>query len=128
MAEILRENKVECEFCDPEYLSLMISASTAPTDIQRVREAFEGLEKRESLKNHPPKMNVTPKLVMSARCALMSKSEKVEITQAKGRICASVAVSCPPAIPIAVCGQIIEDDQIELFKYYGIENCRVVIE
>ena len=98
------------------------------TDVERVKKALVSVEIKEPLKNPPPKMSGQPKFAMSARCALMSKSEKVCVTQAKGRICASAAVSCPPAIPIAVCGQIIEDEQIELFKYYGIETCTVVIE
>ena len=41
-------------------------------------------------------------------------------------ILASPTVSCPPAIPIVVCGEEVDDEAIELFKYYGIKTCNVI--
>jgi len=37
----------------------------------------------------------------------------------------SPMVSCPPAIPIVVCGEVIDDAAISLMRYYGQERCRV---
>jgi hypothetical protein len=45
---------------------------------------------------------------------------------ASGRICAAPAVSCPPAIPIAVSGEIITDEHIRMFEYYDIEKIVVL--
>ena len=56
----------------------------------------------------------------------MSAHEIIDIKEAKGRICASPTVSCPPAIPIAISGQIITDKEIDLFQKYNIEKIEVV--
>ena len=62
----------------------------------------------------------------SVRCAMFSHQEKIAIEDAKGRICASPTVGCPPAIPIVVSGEVIDDDAIRLFEYYGIKDVFVV--
>ena len=63
---------------------------------------------------------------MSPRDAIMSNSESVDVSQAVGRVLASPSVSCPPAIPIAVCGELITERMAECFRYYGIEKIDVV--
>jgi len=52
----------------------------------------------------------------------------VKVEQALGRICATPAVSCPPAIPIAISGERITEEMIRLFFLYGIEEIDVVVE
>ena len=63
---------------------------------------------------------------MSVRRAMFSHQEKIAIEDAKGRICASPTVGCPPAIPIVVSGEIITDEAIRMFQYYGIKEVFVV--
>ena len=41
-------------------------------------------------------------------------------------ICAAAAISCPPAIPIAVYGEKISKEAVDIMKYYGVENCEVI--
>ena len=48
------------------------------------------------------------------------------VSEAEGRVCAAPSVSCPPAIPIAVSGEIITAGHIRLFEYYGIEKIAVM--
>ena len=57
---------------------------------------------------------------------MLSAKEKVLVEDAIGRICASATVSCPPAIPIAVCGDVITKETVNAFKYYGIKEIYVV--
>ena len=65
---------------------------------------------------------LTPKQV------LFLPSEKMQVIKAKGRICASINIACPPAVPIVSAGEIIDTAAIEQFLYYGIEYCDCVIE
>ena len=58
--------------------------------------------------------------------ALMSVQEWIPTAQAEGRILAGASVSCPPAVPIAVLGERINESAVRLFEYYGIEKCLVV--
>jgi arginine/lysine/ornithine decarboxylase len=56
----------------------------------------------------------------------LSPSYEIEVEKAIGKVLATANVSCPPAIPILVCGEIIDENAINCFKYYGIQKCRVV--
>jgi arginine/lysine/ornithine decarboxylase len=63
---------------------------------------------------------------MSIRQALMSPRKKVSIKQALDKILADANVSCPPAIPVAICGEKITKEHIDSFEYYGINEIFVV--
>ena len=64
--------------------------------------------------------------VCSIREALFAPHETVPTGQALGRICGAPTVSCPPAIPIAVYGEIIGPEALALFRNYGVENVDVL--
>ena len=63
---------------------------------------------------------------MTVREALFAPYESISVKAAEGRICASPTVSCPPAIPIAVCGELIDAELIKILSYYGIDTVNVV--
>jgi arginine/lysine/ornithine decarboxylase len=65
---------------------------------------------------------------MTMHSALFAPSEEVAVDKAIGRILATPTVSCPPAIPIAVCGEVIDEKAVEVFKYYRINTILVVKE
>ena len=52
--------------------------------------------------------------------------EEISATDAVGRVLAVAAVGCPPAVPIVVCGELIDKNAVECFEYYGIDSCCVV--
>ena len=62
------------------------------------------------------------------REATFAESETVKAESALGRICALPTVSCPPAVPIVVSGEKITKADIELFKFYGVDEIDVVKE
>jgi arginine/lysine/ornithine decarboxylase len=64
--------------------------------------------------------------VLSVREAVFSPHEEISVEQALGRICAAPSVSCPPAIPVAVSGEIIGEAALELFRHYRIGKVDVV--
>jgi arginine/lysine/ornithine decarboxylase len=79
----------------------------------------------------PPILTAPPSLpigkrVMSIREAMLSQSEWVDAAAAVGRVLAQPSVFCPPAIPILVCGEIIDEAAIAAFSYYGVQKIRVV--
>jgi arginine/lysine/ornithine decarboxylase len=63
---------------------------------------------------------------MTIREAILSGCETIPADECEGRILAAATVGCPPAVPIAVCGERLDRNAIELFHYYGIENCCVI--
>lgn len=125
-AEILRRNGVECEFADCRTLVLMATPENTDGDLKRLAEAFKTLPAINKIIPPFTKALHPLKKRMSIREAIMSPHETIPAEKSEGRICASPAVSCPPEIPIAVSGEKIDNDTIELFAAYGIKQIEVV--
>ncbi len=127
LARILRENGMECEFSDPDFLVMMFTPQNGTEVLHRIKTFFAFLEKREPILVFPPKCKkATPAL--SIRRAMLCATERIPIERAAGRILADPAVSCPPAVPIAICGEKLDDEAINAFSYYGIRDVLVVKE
>ncbi len=125
VARILRDKNIEIEFFDGEYTVFMITPENTDTDFERLEAALLSLPKKEALKECVLPI-VRGVRHTSIREAVFSKKENVPIDCAIGRISASPAVSCPPAIPIAVSGEEITEEAVNLFKKYGIREVEVV--
>lgn len=125
-AKHLRKYQVECEYADPDFIVFMFTTSNTDEDVYRIREAFG--ENNYTYENRR-KLNPTKcSNVLSVREAVFAVHEEIPVTEAVGRICASPAVSCPPAIPIVISGERIDENAINLFNYYNISNVDVVLE
>jgi len=124
LAELLRQNGMECEYADDAYLVLMF---TPENDVKELNRLVEALGKNHA---EPTPSEVLPQArgeqVMSVRKALFAAHELISAEQAVGRICGAPTVSCPPAIPIAVSGERIGKEAVELFRRYGVEQVDVV--
>ena len=122
------ENRgIVCDFADPDHAVFMLSPANGELAPQKLCEALVSLPRRAEIKKRPPV--VTPKKqALPAREALLAPCETVPSRAALGRVCASSLVGCPPAIPVVTCGELTDENALELFDYYGIGNCRVVKE
>ncbi len=125
LSQYLLENNVVCEFADPDFIVFMITPETDEEEINKLAELLCALPRREKIKIAPPSF-VKPITAMSAREAAFSASCVMPVSKAQGRILACENVSCPPAIPIAVCGEVLNASAIEIFEYYGINEVAVV--
>lgn len=124
VAEYLEENNVVCEFYDKDYIVMMFTPEIGENDIAKLESVLLSLPLKEKIKEKAPSVG-RPKREMSVREAIMSPSVEIDVKKALGKVLANANVSCPPAIPIAVCGEIIDVSVIELFEYYGVEKCSV---
>lgn len=125
IAEILRQNGIECEFADLDAVVLMATPENTEADLQRVLTALSTLPQRAPLAEGKLPLSLPPQK-MTVREAIFSPWEDVECTAAVCRICAAPCVSCPPAIPIAASGEEITAEMVALFRAYGIEKIAVV--
>lgn len=124
-ASALRSCHCEPEFADSRYVVCMFSPQNQEEDYARLEKAIAGLPPREPL--HEPTLTVTPsQAVMTPRQAIFSPHEIIPVTQALGRICGSPTVSCPPAIPITVSGELITAEAVTLYQKYNISTVSVV--
>lgn len=124
LAEKLRQHQVECEYTDPDFLVFMLTPENTEGDLELLvstmgRNYVEYVEK-EKLPMAKTKQEI------SIREAMFASSEMVSVEKSLGRICRIPTISCPPAIPVAVPGELIDEEVVKLFEYYGINTIDVV--
>ena len=125
LAELLRKKDIESEFSDNKYLVLMATPQNGECDIERLVAALSAIEHRAPITSTPPKYPKAEQAI-SIRSAMLSPTETVCVEDAKGRICGTPAVSCPPAVPIIVSGERVTDEVIDLLQFYGTEYIKVI--
>ena len=125
LSELLREKNIEIEFADPDFAVMMLTPSLSQNHLTLLESALLSIEKKPAISEEMPKISYHKK-VLSLREALLTLSETVPVEKSADRILAEASVGCPPAVPIVMCGEIIKDSDIEVFRYYGIEYCNVV--
>lgn len=127
LAEILRDNRVEPEFADPDYLVLMLTPEIDESCLGYLLSIFEKIPVKAPLLNCAPRISA-PNEAMTPRQAMFASKEQIALKDAVGRIFADAALSCPPAIPVVICGEGIDENAVECLKYYGIETIQAVKE
>ncbi len=127
LAGILQEKNIFCEFSDPDYLVLMVTPENTGEELEHLTAVLAGLPQRRPIGKQAPRTG-RPIPVLRPHEVLFRPFERIRAEESVGRILASPGVSCPPAIPIVICGERIDSRALELFRYYGIESCDVVKE
>ena len=126
-ASHLRENGIECEFADQDFVVLMPPTDVGTEELAHIEMIATSLAQEEPITVSPPALAKSENALRIAY-ALLWPSETVAIEDSVGRILASPSVSCPPAVPILMCGERIDKAAVSAFRYYGVEKVRVVIE
>lgn len=124
LAGLLRRRGAEPEYADPDALVLMPAPDTPEADLARVEAALSGII--PGAPRPPVSLPAPGKQVLTPRQAILSPRETSAVEDAAGRICAGAAVSCPPAIPIAVMGEEITRDGADLMAKLDIRQVPVV--
>ena len=125
LADHLRKFKIEPEFADPDFIVLMPTPEITERELAKVEVVLLMLKRKAPILDELPSLS-PPKKAISPREAILSPAERIAVEEAEGRILADITVGCPPAVPIAVSGELITKEIINAFKYYGIDFCSVV--
>lgn len=126
LSALLRAQKIFVEYHDPDVVVLMPTPQNTPEELARVGQILANIPPRSPLFAAPPPYAV-PRVARSPRAALFAPREIVPTEKAMGRILADPAVSCPPAVPILSCGEVVDEAAIERFRYYGVKKLSVVL-
>lgn len=126
LAQFLKENKIICEYCDRDCVVLMY-----PCDYRKVNPSsvYRIVSKLEKLPSKEPSSVFDLSAAesrLTIREAVFSESEYVSAKDSVGRICAQPVVSCPPAVPVCISGEIITREIADAFSYYGTDKVRVI--
>ena len=120
-----RDCGIEFEYADDDFVVFMFSPQNSDEDFEKLKKAFENINvstKKDASNIEIPKAE----RILTIRESIFCDSEEIDVQNALGRVCASPTVSCPPAIPIAVSGEKITNEHIELFQKYNIDKILVV--
>jgi len=124
-SSLLQEKNLFVEFADPDYVVLMLTPEQGSNTLERILKVFDEIPMKEPVLEFPPKMPPYKK-VIPPREALISNFEKRPTKECEGRILAQPGVTCPPAVPVAICGEKLTDEHLYLLSYYGIDEIYVV--
>lgn len=126
LADKLRTLDAECEYADSSCVVLLLSPVMNDSDFNRLYKLLDSAW-GDDLSVCGDKVYLChTEQAMPMREAAFAKSEIIPVSQSVGRICAGVIVPCPPAVPVAVSGEIITENCVNIFKKYGIELVSVV--
>ena len=124
LAQKLRSGKMECEYADGDFLVLMLTAENREEELQRLLSVL-GTNDAPAAETEALPL-ARGERALSIREAFFRPHETIPAAESLGRICAAPTVSCPPAIPIVVSGEVIGAEALVLFARYGVETVEVV--
>ena len=127
LAQMLWAEGIVSEFADPDHIVFMLTPQTGEAGLARLERALLAIRHRRIALPQPPSF-ARGERIMSIRRAALAPMEMLPVRDCGGRVLAAASVGCPPAVPILVCGERIDDHAIACFEYYGIDSCGVVKE
>lgn len=126
LARLLAEKGIYCEFHDRDVLVMMFTPESSQRDFSALYDFFESLEKRKARSPSPVFSLSAAEKKLSIREAVFSPSEYISARDSIGRVCAEATVSCPPAVPLCISGELITREIADAFEFFGFEKVKVV--
>lgn len=127
LSSLLSEAGIASEFADRDYLVLMLTPNNTDAELFKLALAFSKIKKRPPISEAAPTLKL-PERRLSVREAMLSGCVYVSPADAVGRVLAEASVGCPPAVPVAVSGEVIDEACAKAFVYYGVEKIAVTDE
>lgn len=127
LAAELQRHGVTVELEDPDFVVLMLSPEFSDEDLRRLEAAFALIPQQKPVTQAPPPVHL-PRRACSIREAMLAPQIYYPATEAEGMVFAGLNVSCPPAIPLIVCGEIVDRETVALLEYYGVTLCNVKLK
>ncbi len=120
-AKMLFDKGIVCEFCDRDFVTFMPSVENTDEELDALLDALLSIKPLEVIEEAMPGSLILIR-TMTIRDATLMPKEEINVDDAFGRVLATPSVACPPAVPIAIVGEVLDYDAIEAFKYYGVKT------
>ena len=127
LSDVLKKQDIFCEFSDKDFLVMMFTPENSAEDFEKIESVFDSIQKKAPIEREKLQLTEKPERALSIRKAVFSPTENVATEKAVSRICASVTVSCPPAVPVAISGEIITEETVKILKRYDINKIEVIV-
>ncbi len=135
LAAALEQAGLYCEFADRDFLVLMVSPEHTEAELMRLETALMALAAKyrtaegrtsSACSVKDTGKAVAPETVCTIREAMLAPAATVPAAESLGRVLARPGVSCPPAVPILMPGERIDEAAVAAFRHYGIETVSVL--
>jgi arginine/lysine/ornithine decarboxylase len=127
IARLLENKNIHAEASDDDFVVFMLSPLLGESCIDTLFTTLRHIRRRPAIDTAAPAVAPCER-AMSIREASFAPCESVRAEECEGRVLAQPSVSCPPAVPIAICGERLNKAAIDAFKYYKNEYITVVKE
>ncbi len=125
VAALLRQRGAEPEYADADHVVLMFSPCNGSRDYQLVKDALGNYPAVQGRGAHP--LPEPGERVISLRQGMLLPQQWIPVEESVGRICGACAVSCPPAIPLAIPGERITAAAAAYMKELGISRVSAAV-
>ena len=139
VADKLREQGIECEYSDPDFLVAMWSPfNDYPGDYERFQSAITEIltsaqDQLDKAEKGTKQAIARKKICYNEPVALYQPyemrfvaHEEVSVSEKLiGKVVADTVISCPPAISPIVAGEVINEETIKVLKYYGVKAIEI---
>ena len=123
----LKKYKIVPEMCDNDFAVFMASTENTSVDFKRLEEAFANIPLKKPIKDDVQETNLQHhERKLSIREAVFAPHKTLPVDEAIGEVCGAPTVSCPPAVPVVISGEVITEQDAELMKKYNIKSVDVV--
>lgn len=122
---LFRKHKIEPEFYDDSYVVLIATPFNTHEDFSKLEKTIRDLPTSKPIINKPYHFDI-PTAKLNPNEAIFTESQVVNADDSLGRVSAQTVFSCPPGIPLVIPGEVVTNNTLNLFKYYGIKSLKVV--
>ncbi len=105
LGEKMREDKIEPELCDENYVILISSLFNTELDWERLEHFINNIKTKNKSKININNTKNNYETEISISQALLSESEEVLVNNSLNRISSEIISPCPPGVPIVIPGQ-----------------------
>ena len=113
------------DFYDDAHLVMMFTPDNTDKDLRKVLKALSELPKKQAITNLYPHF-CPPTRKLKVADAYKRATKTVATDEALGEILAEAEIFCPPAVPIAVAGELIDENVLSALKFYGVKKVKIV--
>ena len=132
-AQMLEKHGIYAELSDGRYILFYLSSAVCGKDFKKLKRALGDVLKDKTLagtyKEQPEFICCTQSRGFLK--AVYGESEQVPLGNAVGRICAQSAGIIPPCIPVAVAGEVLTPQAVELLKsgagVFGVTQGKIAV-
>lgn len=123
---LLKKCKIEPEYTDSRYVTLIISPFLNGMDWDRLKECLEQVEIGNDNCSFKIVKLPFPIVKLSLNKAFRREIEQIDVECSVGRICGRSQWICPPGIPIVAAGELITADIVDLLLQNKIKSICVI--